>query len=743
MIQRVIAQKKTIGKNSILKTKAVSALKAAFLTACCSFLLAPAMTVCASDSFSETVTAGPEIVENETLPAGSETIWNCVYFGSYPAAEICAEEDTESPAVSEIAVKEGDLIIDGKLYAKLEEAEWTDDETVVDGVRYRRLKPDSSEPLSRPQHFAWESPDEYRYFRYEPVRWRIIEQDGQTATLMADRLLECAAFNEQAEDVSWESCTLRSFLNGYDETANAGGISYAQKPQDSFLGSAFSDEERAAVLKGTVRNPDNYYFGTDCGSDTEDCVYIPDEEEVFSSPAAAKHGFAESDGVGDTARRFQPTRYAMARGAWFSETEGNEGNGFWFLRTSGYTPSNANYVCDFGYIYNRGIYVTTGDCGILPVIRVDLQKAKPAGLAGAGTVSSADIFRTKDEEDAKSSPETADYIAEPVVEKDDDLPTGQKTTWNCVYFGSYPTCEIVGEDFRAVAPYAAADTDAEVDSALFKRLEEAEWDGNETVLDDIRYRRIRGGDTENKAVPSPQHYVWDDPEAYHYFRYDPIKWRIIEVNDKAVTLLSDREMDCAPYNTVDTEVNWESCTLRSFLNGYDASCNSAGIDYSNSPSDSFFGTAFLPEEQQGIIPDAVENPKNSYYGTDCGNTTLDRVFILSSADVFSSEAAGRHGFYMGNGVDDPARRFRPTMYAMARGTWYSPVEAYRGNGFWFMRTNGYTGATATYICDFGYIYNRGTGVICNDSGILPAIRVDLAKVQLKEAGTVSSDEIMR
>jgi len=32
------------------------------------------------------------------------------------------------------------------------------------------------------------------------------------------------------------------------------------------------------------------------------------------------------------------------------EVTGYRGNSFWFMRTSGYTPSNITYVCDFGYL---------------------------------------------------------------------------------------------------------------------------------------------------------------------------------------------------------------------------------------------------------------------------------------------------------------------------------------------------------------------------------------------------------
>ena len=91
------------------------------------------------------------------------------------------------------------------------------------------------------------------------------------------------------------------------------------------------------------------------------------------------------------------------------------------------------------------------------------------------------------------------------------------------------------------------------------------------------------------------------------------------------------------------------------------------------------------------------------------------------------DAAVSHGFAKNDGVNDCARRFQSTLYAMAKGAWYSPMESNRGNGFWFMRTAGYSLSNITYICDFGHIYNRGTDVTCNDSGILPAVRIDLSK----------------
>ena len=38
-------------------------------------------------------------------------------------------------------------------------------------------------------------------------------------------------------------------------------------------------------------------------------------------------------------------RYFVQQG---SPVKGYRGNSFWFMRTSGYTPSTVTYICDFG-----------------------------------------------------------------------------------------------------------------------------------------------------------------------------------------------------------------------------------------------------------------------------------------------------------------------------------------------------------------------------------------------------------
>ena len=59
-----------------------------------------------------------------------------------------------------------------------------------------------------------------------------------------------------------------------------------------------------------------------------------------------------------------------------------------------------------------------------------------------------------------------------------------------------------------------------------------------------------------------------------------------------------------------------------------------------------------------------------------------------------------------------------------------------------MRTSGYTNADAAYICDFGYLYVRGTSVTCDDVAVLPAITIDLDAAKWQQAPSVTSTDII-
>ena len=299
------------------------------------------------------------------------TRWECILFGSYPANEVV---NGSFSAVDDYALLDGDVITDATLYNQLEQAVWTDDDTEIGGKRYHRLNGAGAVTCStnRNQHYRWRDTEEWHYFAYAPIKWRILKKTGDKAVLLADRMPDTCPFNDSYNDTSWSECSLRRWLNG------------------AFLGRAFTEQERGAIEETDVKNAPNYYFVTDCGPDTKDRVFVLSESETFSSPLAVEYGFSDSDSGNDPARRFRSTLYAKCRGAWWSPVEGYRGTSFWFMRSVGYTKANVVYVGESGDTYNRGIVVTCNDAAVLPAITLDLSKAD---YQPADPVYSTDIIQ--------------------------------------------------------------------------------------------------------------------------------------------------------------------------------------------------------------------------------------------------------------------------------------------------------------------------------------------------------------
>lgn len=93
----------------------------------------------------------------------------------------------------------------------------------------------------------------------------------------------------------------------------------------------------------------------------------------------------------------------------------------------------------------------------------------------------------------------------------------------------------------------------------------------------------------------------------------PIKWRVLSVDGDDAFLLADQNLDFEKYNMSNEGATWETCTLRSWLNGYGASSNGMNVDYS---SDNFIDTAFTEAEQNAIIRTNVDNENDSYYASE-------------------------------------------------------------------------------------------------------------------------------
>lgn len=254
------------------------------------------------------VVKNPRIELDESMQESGQLVtWDCIWFGSYPQTEVTVEE---LPA--------------------LESAGWNENgDATIEGVKYRRISEfDATNP------FNWGDAGEYRYFRYEPIKWRVLNVDNEkgTAFCLADEGLDCQRYNQDWAEVTWETSTIRAWLNGSSADPNQAQDTSSK----SFINRAFTTDEKAAILKTSVVNKNNLNpdWNTSGGNDTEDHIFLLSESEVHGDSAvgnATSYGFSANPDTLDEARRCSATAFAHAMGAWTDGDSCCE----WWLRSPG------------------------------------------------------------------------------------------------------------------------------------------------------------------------------------------------------------------------------------------------------------------------------------------------------------------------------------------------------------------------------------------------------------------------
>ena len=355
-----------------------------------------------------------------------------------------------------------------------------------------------------------------------------------------------------------------------------------------------------------------------------------------------------------------------------------------------------------------------------------LSVAMLAGFCPQG-VSFADIPITLPKVNA------AENISNPRIVKDSSMDAGQKVIWDCVYFGNYPQSEITSKD-----------------GSIYNTLKNATgWDeNNDITIGRTKYRRLKGEDatrysSNEEGEYEEGEYNWNGSyKTYHYFKYEPIKWRVLNRNGNDALLLADVALDDQEYNTNFEDVTWETSSMRSWLNGYVASVNQPKTDYSRK---NFINSAFTSTQRNAIKTTNVANNNNIAYGTAGGNNTSDKVFLLSESEVYNTDTAAGYGFAKDYCTYDEARRSRCSTYAYAMGTercYNTDAEytKYNGNVWWRLRSPGDNSDCADEVYGNGWVSEYGYGVISDDGGVRPALHLNLASTNLYSyAGTVCSD----
>ena len=200
---------------------------------------------------------------------------------------------------------------------------------------------------------------------------------------------------------------------------------------------------------------------------------------------------------------------------------------------------------------------------------------------------------------------------------------------------------------------------------------------------------------------------------------DPVKWRVLSNAGGQLFLLSDQNLEVFQYHTERENVTWETCTMRSWLNGYDAAYT----------DDNFLDAAFSDREQAAIAVTNVINYDNEEYDpgsgnfTDGGNDTTDRVFLLSIMDLYNR-------VYFPPKTSDLSTN---TVYVADGGKLRSYMNPAGEADRWWLRSPGFTQKEAAFMEDLGGSVPEGNPVDNRNTAVRPAFNLNLSSVLFTSA----------
>ena len=170
-----------------------------------------------------------------------------------------------------------------------------------------------------------------------------------------------------------------------------------------------------------------------------------------------------------------------------------------------------------------------------------------------------------------------------------------------------------------------------------------------------------------------------------------IEWLVLAKEDDRILVISRYALDCKPFDITRTNVTWQTCSLRTWLNL------------------TFIDTAFSPEEQSLIPSVPVSADDNPYKKTDPGKDTTDKLFLLSiieANDYFDK---------------DETRSCMATKYASYQGV----TTSNDGRCWWWLRTPGDVANKAACVSFDGTINSNGNRVVMDGKAVRPAMWIVL------------------
>jgi serine/threonine protein kinase len=340
------------------------------------------------------------------------------------------------------------------------------------------------------------------------------------------------------------------------------------------------------------------------------------------------------------------------------------------------------YRCITGIAPDEPMQRILKDEVVLPsALGVSISRTQEAALMKGIAVLQEDRFKSMRELYAALYDETQKPpLTEPQPRTADNhiftMPALEKPNWFVVHKRLLTICAIA-------ALLVVADIKLNLREAVGSYLS--------SVLADIE----REAAADSSPVPAAEAASFEVGEVVTFGSYE---WRVLEVHDDKALLLSEYVIEQGRYNLEKTDVTWETCTLREYLN------------------DEFY-SSFSSDDKMQIVQTRINNNANQWYGISGGNDTDDYIFLLSLEETVK---------YFGDSGQLQTRVNASPAY-MINDEYNDARIAYDLNGavsWWWLRTPGGFSSRAVSVTKDGWLNINGNNADYI-YGIRPALWLSL------------------
>jgi hypothetical protein len=253
---------------------------------------------------------------------------NYIYFGTYPQT-IKTDDVTITNTLDDRGYYLGS---DGEYYAQVTAATSGEGYTFSSGVAIANR--------------------EVYYFKVEPIRWRILSEDGDVAFLLCDSIIDNMSYS--SGKLNYANSDVRAWLN------------------NQFYNTAFDELQKEIILTTIVDNgwqsAGGIYPNPNVCENTEDKIFLISSRDLQNT----SYGFSNPDYTYDEKKQMLTSDYSRAKRVWMSTSAETYGYGDWLTRSPD-SGTQFNMIRAVNYQGKKNYFLRAyDDAGIVPALIIRL-----------------------------------------------------------------------------------------------------------------------------------------------------------------------------------------------------------------------------------------------------------------------------------------------------------------------------------------------------------------------------------